>query len=366
MVVLRLNALLAVLLVAATLAPLAQAHGIEPTPVDPFSVILQDREDDCGPEKPVADCHGSDALIGLAAKEAWDGSQDTMTFRFYMDVGATGTKTDTLTFDSPAGAKTLSISSTDDQSFTQTGFDSVGNKQSSNDGTRFYVDATVARAKVGLSVADALSNVKVTAKNGNNVGDVMPGDCTNTVGACNAAAMNERNLGYTVRGSGYYAKLEGLPTSATEVAEGTDSPFIQFTLTNRLTFDQTVHITVTGASGVSPMFHDPNTNQYKASFDSSLAQQATTAIHLMLHGDQAGSQGDLVLTLNTEQGGHAIYTLPYKVTAGSGATTGTDTSMGGMGSTDGSHSSSGKKGAPSAAAPLVAVLLLGLALRRRS
>jgi MYXO-CTERM domain-containing protein len=348
------------LLAALLLAPLATAHGLVPEPKDPYTLLIQDRTDDCGPESAVNDCHGSDALVGLVVQEKWDGGQDQVVFRFYLDIGKAGTKTDTLTFTSPAGPKTLSISSTDDKSFSGNGFDAVsGAIPVQGEATRFLVDATLSRAHLGVAVGDHLDNFKVVAKNGNNEGDTMPGDCKNSIGNCNAAATDERAFGYDVRGPGYYAGLDGLPQSL-DVPLGGDTPVQQLTLTNSLTVQQTLSVRVDGLSGVSGGFHAGDQMEgadYAASRDVALQGRSNTVLHLRLHGDQADASGTLTITLDTDQGGHATYTLPYHVVAGSVQPTDTASSQG---------QTSSAKGSPTALAPLVGLVLLGLAARRRS
>jgi hypothetical protein len=374
----RLPILLAAACLLATLAPVATAHGITPTPPESFQVLLQDRTDDCGPETVSGtgvaspqDCHGADALVGLALQEKWDGTQDQLVFRFYLDVGKAGPFTDTLTLGTPAGAKTLSIKSSDDKSFTNGGgFDSVGAVQAvAGEKSRFTVDATVSRATLGVSVGDALTGYHVESKSGSAAGDEMPGGCHNTVGDCTAGATDEYVYGggagkYTVRGPSYYADLSG-PTGpqAATAGKDLDTPIMLNLKNDFHRLAQTFTLSVEGADGVTAGFHAGGNGmgaEYKAPLDVALDGGAATVLHLNLHGDRAGASGTLTITATSDAGGRTQIQVPYTVQdAGTPAPTGDDT-----GATSGPASTS--KGSPAPAAPLAGLLMLGLALRRRA
>ncbi|HUR60803.1 MAG TPA: hypothetical protein VM286_00360 [Candidatus Thermoplasmatota archaeon] len=370
----RILPLLALLVLAAAIAPLAEAHGFSPPPTEQDQILIQDRVDDCGPEAVVPgtpnanDCHGADALVGLVLQERWDGAEDQLVFRFYLDVGTKGPYTDTLTLTTPGGTKTLSVKSSDDKTFTAAGFDSVGAKQAvPGEGTRFLLDATISRAHLGVNVGDALTNFRVVSYSGSAKGDEMPGQCTNTLGPCNAPDTDEYVAGggtgkYTVRGPSYYVTLGG--PSGTQVATaGQDlgTP-IMLDLGNRFhRLAQTVTLSVDGADGVTAGFHvgEASGATYKQPLQVSLDGDAGTILHLNLHGDRAGAAGTLTITATTSLGGRAQVQVPYEVHEAS--------PVGGEPTATHGHDTTSKGSpAPSAALAALLLLLLGLALRRRT
>lgn len=366
---------------AASLLPAAAAHGISPVPPEHFQVLLQDRTDDCGPEVVAGvlqnpqDCHGANALVGLALQERWDGAQDQLVFRFFLDAGKTGPFTDTLTLATPAGERALSIRSSDGASFASAGgFEAVGpveHREKKADGscctTRFEVDATVARATLGLAVGDAITGFRVESKSGAAAGDEMPGGCHNTVGDCTAPANGEYIYGggtgsYTVRGPGYYVRLDA-PSGTQQATVGQDlARPITLDLRNLLRrTDQTVSLSVAGADGVAAGFHAGGTGmgvEYRPTLDVPLAGDAATALHLNLRGERAGASGTLTLTATTDLGGRAQVQLPYTVQEAA-----SPTSTGG-GATDAPTTTT--KGTSAPAAALVGLALVGAALRRRA
>jgi hypothetical protein len=356
-------------LLAAVALPAVSAHGITPSPELPFIKLLEDRSDDCGPEVGgTSDCHGADALIGLTLQQKWDGSQDQMVFRFYLDKGKSYPVTDILTFNSPAGSKTLALHSTDDSHFDAAGgdFDSVGNAQPiAGQGSRFLVDGTVSFAKLGLKAGDTITNFKVQSKSNGNVGDDMPGSCTNTVGPCTAPDDGTIIKGggsgsFTLAGSAYYSTITA--DGAGDVAEGSEH-IVQLTLENPvidgLRFPpQTFTLSVSGADGVTARFHDPNSPSgtgYSETTSIDLPAKGTTIAHLAVQGDRAGASGTLTVTVTTNLGGHTVLPVPYTV-GDSGAT-----SDGG-----GQSTAAGKHSPGLAPLALLTVLALLAAARRRA
>jgi hypothetical protein len=123
---------------------------------------------------------------------------------------------------------------------------------------------------------------------------------------------------------------------------------------------QAITVTATGADGVTAGFHaggDGMHVEYKQQLDLALEGDASTVLHLNLHGDRAGASGTLTITATTDLGGRTQVQVPYTVADAGASPTG--------GSTDGA-SSTPSKGSPAPGALLVGLLLLGLALRRRA
>lgn len=363
--------LVAALAALSLLAPLVAAHGIDPVPDDSWQILLQDRTDDCGPEAgPGQDCHGADALVGLALKEVWDGSQDQLVFRFYLDKGTTPPFVDTLTLNTPGGAKTLALQSNDDKTFTAaSGFDSVSGTTHVSTGTRFIVEGTVSPAHLGVNVGDALTNYHVESKSNGNAGDEMPGGCHNTVGDCTASNSGEYVYGggsgsYTVRGPSYYVTLTG-PQGTQTATVGQDLPTpIQLTLANGFHhLSQSVTLGIGGADGVTAGFHsgDPSGAQYQPQLTLPLDGDTSTVLHLNLHGDRAGASGTLTITATTDKGGLTTLQVPYTVQDASASSGSSDTSS----SQPATDSGSTSKHSPAPAAALVGLVLLGAALLRR-
>ncbi|MCA1810670.1 MAG: hypothetical protein LC623_01500, partial [Halobacteriales archaeon] len=164
---------------------------------------------------------------------------------------------------------------------------------------------------------------------------------------------------YTLRGPSYYAALSG-PSGTQAATVGQDLPRpLMLTLKNSLhRTAQTITVTATGADGVTARFHaggDGMDVEYRPQVDIALEGDAATVLHLNLHGDRAGASGTLTITATTDLGGRTQLQVPYTVQeAGAGTTSGTATSQ------------ETSKGSPAPAALLLAVALLGAALRRRA
>ncbi len=361
----RLTALLVAFLAAvAVLAPAASAHGA-PVPADYQARTLADDNDDCagdGAVTPTGNCRGSHDLIALDLQEKDDGGGIVLVFRLSLNKAATYPVTDTITFQAGSG-KTLAIRTTDDKSFSvASGFDSVGAPQSLNDGTRFTVDAFVMASSLGLNPGDQLTSFHVESKAGNNLGDYMPGGCKTNLGTeCSGTdTSTRRDVPYTMRGTGYYAKVEA-PSDTIQVPAGGDSAITQLTLTNSLSHSaQTLSLSLDGLNGVSGGFHAGEAvegAEYTPTKEIALQGKQETVLHLRLHGNQEGASGTVTITMTTNLGGRVQAQIPYQVVP-SGSVSSTP---------DGATpSTSASKGSPLPAAPLVGALLLGLALRRRS
>ncbi len=359
----RATLFLALAALAVAALPSASAHGA-PTPVDFMARLLADDNDDCGAHgdpNPAGSCRGSDDLIALDVQEKANGEATTLVFRFWLDKGTTFPVTNTLTFQAGGAAKSFAIKTTNGQSYTvESGFDAVAAPKSVNDGTRSTVDASVDAAKVG-AIGTKLTSIKVESKSGSNLGDYMPGGCRNNLGECSGTDQETRySTDYTLRGPAYYAKMDA-PTTPIRVPAGGDSQLTQITLTNSLSKSaQTLTLTLTGANGVSGGFHagEPTSaSQYTSTKQVALQGKQQTVLHLRLHGDTIDAAGTLTLTLTTDLGGRVVAQIPYEVVP-SGSATDLPTTA--------SSPATSSKGSPAAAAPLVALGLLAIALRRRS
>ncbi|MHB8634424.1 MAG: hypothetical protein ACYDBQ_10765 [Thermoplasmatota archaeon] len=321
----RISNWLALALVVAI--PLSAAHPAPDPTGTPFRRLLADRIDDCGPEAGASqDCRGSDALLALDLKEAWDGAANQLVFRFYLDKGSAYPITDALALHTPAGAKTLSITTGDDATFQAQGFDSVASAQSLNDGTRFTVDATISYASLGVQVGDALTSFSVTSTGSKGEGDFMPGGCHNTVGDCTAGDTGEYVAGnipgsFALTGPTYYGTLEG-PTDTMVVAAASDAPLL-LQLTNSLrSTTQAFTLSANPADGVTLGFHaggDGTNIQYQPTATITLDGLQQSSVHVNFHGDRAQASGIANLTVTTDQGGRFQIEVPYSVSA-AGAT----------------------------------------------
>lgn len=315
----------ALALAAVLLVPAAQAH-CGPGAAAPFARLLRDYSDECQASGGANDCRGAHELNALDIQEKWDGQKDIVVFRFILDRGTAASKTDVLTVNAPSGTKAFSIKTSDDRTFTVgTGFDSVATPVSLNDGTRFYVDATVALSKIG-AVGDTLSGIKVEAQAGTSTGDLMPGGCKNTAGLDCPPPVDEEcyynpTSGYRLKGSAGYVDLVVEAAGAVEVGE---EKTLDVALTNKLDMNQGVTVTISGADGVKARFHDAGAadgGSYSDTLRAALSSRQKQTQHLALEGLTAGTSGTLVLDLTTDAGGHRRVELPYEVVAGDGVTT---------------------------------------------
>lgn len=351
------------LCVAALLAalPAASAHAA-PAPPEPFTRLLADYSDDCGPTQSLNDCRNGDDLVALDVQEV----QDFLVFRFILDEGnpsAGSPVTNVLTLNGPDGAKSLSIRTTDDRAFSNAGgFDSVEGAKAIGDGTRFAVLAKVRLSSLGASVGDKISGFALRSEVGGKAGDTMPGLCSNTVTPCAAASADASTVytkpDYTLRGPGYYAELTG-PRTAQVATAGQDlATPIMLNLRNSFrNTAQTITITATGADGVTAGFHaggDGMHVEYKPQVDLALEGGTGTVLHLNLRGERAGASGTLTITAATDLGGRTVLQLPYTVQDAGSATAAPTTEP------------PTSKGSPAPAAALAALALLGAALRRRA
>lgn len=355
----------ALALAALLLVPAAQAHCVDAWG-DPFARLLRDYNDECQVSgRTTNDCRGAHELNALDLQEKWDGQKDVVVFRFSMDKGTAASKTDVLTLNTPAGSRTFSIKTSDDVAFTVgTGFDKVGRAVGIGDGSRFYVDATVALSKIG-AVGDTLSGIKVEAQAGTSTGDLMPGGCKNTAGLDCPPPISEEcyynpTSGYRLKGSAGYVDLTVEPAGAVEAAE---EKILDVTLQNKLDLTQGVTVTISGTDGIKARFHDPSVaggGGYSDTLRATLSSRQKQTQHLAVEGLTEGTTGTLVLELTTDAGGHRRVELPYEVVAGDGITTSHE------------HSSDGhpnhRAGAAIAAANVPAILLLAAlaAIARRS
>lgn len=345
------------LLALLLLAPLVDAHGAN-APDAPFTRLLADVNDDCGGDSGAATgaCRGSHDLIALDIQEKWGGSE-AVVIRFWLDKGKTYPIVDTFTFNGPSGGKTLAIKTTDDSSFSVvTGFESVSAAHSLNDGSRFWVDGTVKLDTLGLKVGDQVANFKVESKAGNNIGDFMPGGCHNTIGDC--AVMDTSTVytktNYDLKGTDYYAKLE--PPQTIQVQAGSQPQTIQIQLSNLLTVAQSVTIKVSGMSGIeagmhSGAFMDDATPPASMTID--VPGKGGSSLHLRVRGIDGGATGTLILTLDTDQGGHLERQIPYTVTTAEATQQTSDTAQ------------EPAKGSPAPAAAQLFLALAGMAWLRR-
>ncbi|MCA1810865.1 MAG: hypothetical protein LC623_02515, partial [Halobacteriales archaeon] len=200
----RVPTLLCACALLAALAPAASAHGA-PAPPEPFTRLLADYSDDCGPTQSLNDCRNGDDLIALDVQEV----QDFLVFRFVLDKGrpSSGSPvTDVLTLSGPAGSRTLSVRTTDDSTFTNAGgFDSVEGAKAIQDGTRFAVLGKVRLSSLGVGVGDKLSGFAMRSDVGGKAGDTLPGLCSNTVTPCTGgdASTVYTKPDYTLRGPSY-------------------------------------------------------------------------------------------------------------------------------------------------------------------
>jgi hypothetical protein len=364
---LRSSLALTVLLLAA-LAPAASAHGVAKPDEDVR--LLQDWNDDCGGDGAAVQggCRGSNDLIALDLVERADPAGDLAVFRLFMDRGQSGTHDIAVSLATPAGAKGYGLRTTDDSRFTGTGFLSVSEarpvlRDGSPDGTRFYVDAAVRLADLGGPGAK-LSGFKVEAKHDGEVGDFMPGGCNRAIGTCVHNSGHDQDGGnfirpdYTLRGPTYYASL-GSP-GAQAVAVGAET-LVQVEVENELRgTPQALTLSVAGANGLTARFHDPASptgEGYSETYRIELDGGRSTFAHLALEGTRGGESGTLTLTVATDKGGRTQVSIPYTVEDASGTTSG------GGPTTDG-----GGRGAPSPAAALAGLALLGAAhaARRRA
>ncbi len=320
------TALLALILLAGALvAPEANAHGA-PTPGESFTRLLADQNDDCGGDggAQTGSCRGADDLIALDIQETWRAG-NTLVFRFWLDKGSTYPITNTLTFASTAGPKTLAMTTSDDGTFeSAAGFDGIGSTRSVADGDRFTVDGYVAVAKLGLNVGDKLSNFRVESKSGSNLGDVMPGSCKTNLGAdCPPPAPGQDSTSYTkpdytLRGPTYYATITTGATSI-EASAGGDSNSVQIQVRNTLLHqNQVLTVTVTSLDGAVAGLYvgsDPVAGAYLSKVEVALSGKAMATVHVRLHGERDAAQGAVGIIVTTDLGGRNELQLPYHVTA---------------------------------------------------
>lgn len=376
---LRLVAAAFLLLAVATLAPAALAHGAPEDEIENeegkgrFVRVLGDRTDDCGAEAPATnDCRGAHDLVGIDVQELWDGTQNVLVVRFWLDKARSPSypTTDTFGFAAAGAKRTLSISTSDDATFqVQSGFTSTGNAVRAGGGTRFHVDARVPFSALNLQPGTALSGFHAESRVPAGVGDAMPGDCTNsTPTPCESRTPEDNDLAsynrgtYTLQGPTYYASVAA-PTAPAQVAQGAET-IVQLQVTNLLKAPQAMTLTVEGAHGVEARFHNPSMahgHGYSDEGKLSLPKGGSSVVHLALQGTTAGSTGTLTLTLTTDLGGRIQNTIAYEVTE-----PGTGTCTPGMHGETCPSTNTTSKASPVLAPPILLAALAILARTRRS
>jgi MYXO-CTERM domain-containing protein len=297
--------LLALALLASILAAApALAHG-GPSPDPRHTRLLADWRDDCGGDggAQTGACKGSHDLLTLDVREVRDTALgDAVAFRLFLDKGQPGMRRDTLTVNTPGGARALTFQTSDDRTFTSGGgFDRVdGPFPVEGEATRLYVDGLVRLAALGKA-GDTISGFKVEAFVDGSVGDYMPGGCHNTVGDCIVTGPKEdyARQSYTLRGPGYYARLTAPARS--DIPAGTEA-FVALEVKNLLAMPQQVTLTAQAPSGLTVRFHAPASG-YAERLQVDLGSQGSTTVHLALAGE-AGTEGDVLLALATDQGGY--------------------------------------------------------------
>lgn len=307
---------LVALCTALALLPLASGHGA-PDPAETATRLLHDLNDDCGHEDALGnDCRGGHDLIALDLQERWDGSRDVVILRLFMDKATDYPVQDVI----KVGGATVTLSTSNDQTFSVTGAQSVSSPKSLNDGTRFSLDVTLTAQSLGGRGA-TLSGFSVESRVGGQGGDVMPGACSNSVGPCTtqpsqSSTAYERSSGYTLRGPTYYVQATG--PSKVSVNEGREQ-LANLQIKNLLrTTSQNVIIQSAAANGVDVAFHvggNPSGASYKSSVSMALSGSSTSTLHMRVQGLDAGATGSITVTYTTDQGGRGSVEVPYEVLA---------------------------------------------------
>lgn len=350
----------AIALVLVLFAPTGQAHGASP-PEAAFTRLLADVNDDCGGDAGAATggCKGSHDLLAIDVQEKWQDGGDVMVFRFWLDKGRSLPITDTLSFNSPSGVKSLAFRTTDDSSFTAaSGFQAMGQPQSLGDGARFTIDGMVGLDALGLKAGDAISDFKLESRGSSGVGDYMPGGCHNVIGECAATDTSTvyTKTEYRMQGASYYATLT--PEAGPSAVAVGSTKTVMVGLENKLADSQSITIRVNPADGVEAGLHSGSftgDGVPPATLTVDVPAHGTSNIHLMLKG-VASASGALTVTWDTDRGGHGTATVHYRVDAGSS----------GQGSSD--ENGNGKpqsKGSPAPAAGILVALLALAVIRRR-
>lgn len=316
-----MRTLLALSLLASMVAlPAAWAHGA-PAPDARHTRLLADWLDDCGGDGGAATgaCKGSHDLLALDVREVRDDALgDAVAFRLFLDKGQPGPRRDTLTVNTPGGARSFTFQTSDDRTFTSGGgFDRVeGPFPVPGEATRLMVDGLVRLSALG-KVGDSISAFKVEAFADGSVGDHMPGGCRNAVGDCIVTGPKEdyTRQSYALRGPGYYARIT-TPGHA-DVPAGTEA-FVSLEVKNLLSIPQQVTLTAQPPPGLAARFHAPASG-YMDVLEVDLGSQGSTTVHLALTGE-AGVEGDVLLALSTDQGGYQETELHILVGAPAQAT----------------------------------------------
>lgn len=331
----------AILLALLLFAPLAQAHGAAaPRPQE--TRLLHDHNDDCGGDGVTSNCRGTIDLIALDIQELYDGG-DQVNFRFTLDKGQAGSHKLTLSYDSPSGRKTFETTTTDQSKFTG-GFDKLA-VSSAGDGTRYWLDASMAADKAG--VTGKISNFRIEARRDNTLGDFMPGGYQSPIGPVDNPNQGDGPTNYVkpdyqARGASYYVFLTA-PNAQGSNGKATAS----FAVQNLLDAPQTVRLTVS-SEGAQASFGGA------AEKVVDVPRKGSQDITVDIEGD---GDGRFTLTATTNLGGRTMRDGTYSI-----AETEPDPTNDGTTTPPTDDDSQGAPGIPLA---LTALALLIAAARRR-
>lgn len=324
------------------LLPVVQAHGAAaPRPQD--TRLVHDHNDDCGGDGVTSNCRGTIDLIALDVQELYDGG-DQVNFRFTLDKGQAGSHKLTLSYDSPSGRKTFETTTTDQSKFTG-GFDKLA-VSSAGDGTRYWLDATLASDKAG--VTGKISNFRVEARRDNTLGDFMPGGYQSPIGPVDNpnqgdGPTNYVKPDYTGRGASYYVFI-----TAPNAKGNNGKASTSFAVQNLLDTPQTVRLTVS-SEGAQASFGGATEKVVD------VPRKGSQDIQVDIDGT---GDGRFTLTATTNLGGRTVRDGTYSITA---ATEPAPTNDG----TTTPPAEDDSQGAPGIPLVLTALALLIAAARRR-